>query len=262
MSLAIGLGDAESTVINVLNGYRSFSKAGLAVCATTNTYTLTLGGTKQTDDIITVSIVTEVGTVSDSYTVLVDDADLDAVATALEAKIEALTGISSSVTGSVITITPTTTTEGIVVTATVTKAEGTPTTTATVAETIIGSKGVATANTLFYTVDGHAGSKAATNNIAFTGVQPIAAESFRWYLLTIGPGADGTFYLTPAPEDGVNVLPDIPVVNNYLTTVVGAVKIATAANTVFVPNTTSLNATGITDTYFNLSVIPMAGYPA
>ena len=111
MSRAINLGDTDHEALRKLLGYRAVSKAGLAVNSTTNTYTLTLGGTKQTNDIITVTVVTEAGTVSDSYTVLAGDANLAAVATALELKIEALTGVASSASGAVITITPATTTE-------------------------------------------------------------------------------------------------------------------------------------------------------
>lgn len=260
MSLAIGLGDAESQALYVLNGYRSFNKAGLAICATTNTYTVTLGGTVQTGDTVTVNVLTEAGLVTGSFEITATEDTLAKAATALELVVEALTGVSSSAADAVITITPATTTQAIVVTAAVTGTD--PTTTVTVAETVVGSKGYKTANTLFYTLDGHAGSKAATNNLTFTGVNPIGPSSFRWYLVTIGSGADGTLYATPAPEDGVNILPDIPVVDGYITTVVGAIKIATAAATTFTPNTTSLNATGITDTYYDLSVIPKAGYPA
>ena len=76
MSKAIKLGDAEQQVLRTLLGYRALSKAGLAVNSTTNTYTLTLGGTKQTGDIITVTVATEAGSVSGSYTVLAGDAAL------------------------------------------------------------------------------------------------------------------------------------------------------------------------------------------
>lgn len=254
MSKAIKLGDAEQQVLRTLLGYRALSKAGLAVNSTTNTYTLTLGGTKQTDDIITVTVATEAGSVSDSYTVLVGDANLDAVATALELKIEALTGVASSAAGSVITITPATTTEAITVTATVTKASGTPTTTATVAQTIIGAKGIKTANTVSYIVDGHMGSQTTQTNVALTGTT-IPVSSYKWYTVSIN--TDGTVTATPG-ENGVNWLPAIPTGE----ALIGAVKVATNASVTFTPGTDGLSKTGVTDTYYDLSVVPAVGYPA
>ena len=55
-----------------------------------------------------------------------------------------------------------------------------------------------------------------------------------------------------------NMLPEIP--SNQAP--IGAVKIATDSTHTFTPGTTGLNATGITDTYFDLSCVPTAGYPA
>lgn len=253
MTQAISLGDLESAAVRSLAGFRSHSKAGLAVNATTNTYTVTIAN-KQTDDIIDVTVSVDGVAETATYTVLVGDVSNDAVATALEVQIEALTGVASSATGAVITVTPATTTKAIVVTATVTKAVGDPTTTATVAQTIIGAKGIKTANTVLFSLDGHAGSKAATNNIALTG-SAIPASSYRWWLVTVD--TSGNFTATPG-TDNKNVLPDIPASQS----VVGAFKIATAAATTFTPGTTGLNSTGITDTYYDLSVVPTAGYPA
>ena len=254
MSLAIGLGNADAVALRSLSANRSFSKAGLAVNATTNTYTVTLGGTVQTGDIITVNVLTEAGLETGSFEVTATEDTLTKAATALELVVEALTGVSSSATGAVITITPATTTEAIVVTAEVTGTD--PTTTATVAQTIVGAKGYKTANTLQFGINGHMGEKAATSNLTFSGATVLGASSFRWYLVTID--TDGNFTATPGPTDGANILPDIPANQ----AVVGAIKIATAAGTTFTPNVTGLNATGITDTYYNLSVVPKAGYPA
>lgn len=251
MSKAINAGDVDSEALRSLIMQRSFSKAGLAVNATTNTYTVTIG-TKQTDDVITVNIITEAGLVTAEYTVLVGDADEAAVAAALELIIEALTGISSSATGAVITITPTTTTQGIVVSAAVTGTD--PTTTATVAQTIIGSKGYKTANTFMFGIDGHTGSQTTQSNLALTGAV-IPVSSFKWWLITID--TDGTLHAAPG-NNGENILPSIPANQ----AVVGAIKVATSAAATFTPGVTSLNATGITDTYYDLSCIPKAGYPA
>lgn len=255
MSNSIKLGDLDTEVLRSLTSQRSLSKAGLAVNSTTNTYTLTLGGAKQTDDIISVTVAVDGVAETATYTTLVGDADLSAVATALEVQIEALTGVASSAVGAVITITPATTTKAIVVTATVTKAVGDPTTTATVAQTIIGSKGIKTGSTFTFVVDGHMGSQTTQTNVALTG-SVIPVSSFKWYLVTIN--TSGTVTATPNPVNGVNELPTIPANQ----AVVGAVKIATNDSVTFTPGTTSLNATGITDTYYDLSCVPKAGYPA
>lgn len=250
---AIGLSQIESASLRSLLGFRSTSKAGFAVNATTNTYTLTIG-TKQTDDIITVDVLTEAGLVTAELTVLVGHANEAAVATALELLIEALAGVNASAVGAIITIVPATTTQGIVVTSEVTKAVGDPTTTAVVAQTIIGSKGIKTANVLDFVLKGHCGQKAATNNIALTGAV-LPAESYRWYLISIDE--NGNFTATPS-ADNTAILADIPVNQ----TPCGALKIATAAATTFTPGITSLNATGITDTYYDLSCVPKAGIPS
>lgn len=255
MSKAIMLGDTNAEVLRSLLGYRALSKAGLAVNSTTNTYTITLGGTIQTDDIITVTIVTEAGTVTGEYTVTASEDTLTKAATALELITEALTGVASSASGAVVTITPATTTEALEsVTATVTKASGTPTTTATVAQTIIGAKGIKTANTMSFIIDGHMGSQTTQTNVALTG-DTIPVSSFKWWLVSIN--TSGTVTATPG-ENGVNMLPAIPSGQAPI----GAVKIATNSSVTFTPGTTGLSKTGITDTYYDLSVVPAAGYPA
>lgn len=253
MNRSINIGDMESAALRSLISMRSFSKPGLAVNSTTNTHTLTIG-TKQTDDIITVDVLTEAGLVTAEYTVLAGDADEAAVATALELLIEALVGVASSAVGAVITITPATTTEVLSVTATVTKAVGNPTTTATVAQTILGAKGVKTANTFLFGVDGHCGQQTTQTNVAIGGAT-IPVSSFRWYLASIG--TTGVVTMTPG-QDNANWLPEIPANQAPI----GALKIATDATHTFIPGTTGLNAAGITDTYFDLSCVPKAGYPA
>jgi hypothetical protein len=252
---AISLNDVESAAIRSLLGCRTLSKPGLAVNSTTNTYTLTLGGTKQTDDIITVNVSVNGATaVTATYTTLVGDADLDAVATKVEVQVEALTGVESTVSGSVVSIRPATTTDAIVVTAAVTKAAGTPTTTATVAQTIIGSKGIKTGNTFQFVLNGHNGSQTTQTNVALTGTT-IPVSSFKWWLAVID--SSGTVTAVEG-TNGKNVLPEIP--DGKVP--IGAVKIATNSSVTFIPGVTSLNLTGITDTYYDLSCVPAAGYPA
>lgn len=255
MDKAICIGDVNDAAFRSLIGFRTLSKPGLAVNSTTNTYTLTLGGTKQTDDIISVTVAVDGAAETATYTTLVGNANLDAVATALEVQIEALTGVTSSVSGSVITITPTTTTQAIVVTAAVTKAVGDPTTTATVAQTIVGSKGIKTENTFQFVIDGHAGEQTTQTNVALSGIDVIPVSSFCWWLVSIG--TTGVVTATQGTV-GQNMLPAIPANQAPI----GAVKIATDGTHTFTPGVTGLNSTGITDTYFDLSCVPKAGYPA
>ena len=254
MSRAINLGSMDSAALRSLMGFRCLTAAGCAVNSTTNTYTITIGGTVQTDDIITVTVLAEAGSVSGAFTITATEDTEAKVATALELVVEALTGVASSATGAVITVTPATTTEAITVTAAVTKASGTPTTTATVAQTVLGAKGVKTANTIQFIVDGHNGSQTTQTNVAIGG-SVIPVSSFRWYLLSIG--TTGTVTATAGVTDE-DMLPELP--SNQAP--IGAVKIATDSTHTFTPGTTGLNATGITDTYFDLSCVPEAGYPA
>ena len=122
------------------------------------------------------------------------------------------------------------------------------------AETIIGSKGIKTANTVLYGVDGHLGQQTTQTNVALTGTV-IPASSFRRYLVVI----DTLGAVTAVPgATGENMLPEIPLHKAPI----GAVKVATDATHTFTPGTTSLNATGVTDTYYDLSCVPAAGYPA
>lgn len=256
MQRAIGIGNVESAALRSLVGTRCFKKAGCAVNSTTNTYTLTLGGTKQDDDILTVTVTVDGVTETATHTVVTGNADVAAVATAIELVIEALATavVTSSASGSVVTITPTTTTKAIVISAAVTKATGTPALTATVAQTIIGSKGVKTANTITYSIDGQDYSQTTQTNVAVEGaVLPIS--SYRWYLMSIN--AAGTVATTPQ-ADNVNLLPEIP----EASAPIGAFKIATNSSVTFTPGVTSLNLTGVTDTYYDLSCVPTAGYPA
>lgn len=246
------LNDLNYEALRSLVAQRSFSKAGLAVNSTTNTYTVTVGGTVQTGDELNVTVAVDGVAETATFTLTGSETTTTLAATQLEVQVEALTGVTSSAAGAVVTITPTTTTQAIVVTASVTGTD--PTTTLTVAQTIIGAKGIKTANTLAFGIDGHTGSKTTTTNIALGGAA-IPISSFKWWLVTVDTA--GTFTATPG-ENGKNVLPDIPASQ----AVVGAVKVATDATHTFTPGVTGLNSTGITDTYYNLSCVPAAGYPA
>lgn len=256
MAIAKNLGDLETAALRTLTAQRSFSKAGLAVNSTTNTYRIALGGAVQADDILTVNVsVDGAAAVTAVYTVVGDEGTVAAIATAAEVEIEALVGVASAVAASTnIDVTPATTTQAIVVTVAVTKAVGDPALTATVSETIIGSKGVKTGNTFLFGVGGHMGSQTTQTNVALTGAV-IPVSSFKWWLVSID--TSGTITMTPG-GNGENWLPEIPADQ----AVVGALKVATSGAVTFTPGTTSLNAAGITDTYFDLSCVPKAGYPA
>ena len=255
MRRSINLGDVNTAALRSLIAQRSFSKAGMAINSTTNTYRIALGGAVQADDIITVSVLTEAGLVSDDYTVVGNEANVAAIATALELVIEALVGVASAVADSTnIDVTPAVTTEAIVVTAAVTKAVGTPALTAAVTETIIGTKGVKTGNTFMFGIDGHTGSQTTQTNVAIGG-SVIPVSSYRWYLAVIN--TLGTVTTIPG-EINMPWLPEIPASQAPI----GAIKIATDGTHTFTPGVTALNATGITDTYYDLSCVPKAGIPA
>lgn len=253
MPRAISIGDLESAAMRSLIGYRCLTKAGCAVNSTTNTYTITIGA-KQTDDILTATITGAAGVVTATYTVLVGNADNAAVATAFAAQIDAAVDVAATATGAVITVTAAPTTSAFSISVAVTKASGTATTTAVVAQTIIGAKGVKTTNTIQFVLDGHAGSQTTQTNVAIGGAV-IPVSSYRWYTLSIDTA--GTVTATPG-EDNKNQLPEAPANQ----TIIGAFKIATNADTTFTPGLTSLNRAGITDTYYDLSCVPVAGYPA
>lgn len=252
MGRSISLGNINDAAMRSLTGFRCLTKAGCAVNSTTNTYTITIGA-KQTDDILTATITGAAGVVTATYTVLVVAADVAAVATAFAAQIDAAADVAASAVGAVITVTAVATTTAFSISVAVTKTVGDPTTTAVVAETVIGTKGVETTNTIQYVLDGHARSQTTQTNVAVGGaVLPIS--SYRWYLLSIG--TTGVVTATPG-EDNKNWLPAIPANQSPI----GAFKIATDATHTFTPGLTSLSATGITDTYFDLSCVPAAGYP-
>lgn len=250
---AIGLGNIESAALRSLTSQRCFTKAGCAVNSTTNTYTITIGA-KQTDDILTATITGAAGVVTKTYTVLAGDATNDAVATAFAAQIDAAADVAASAVGAVITVTAVAVTTAFSISVAVTKTVGDPTTTAAVAETIIGSKGVKTTNTIAFGIDGHTGSQTTQTNVAVGGaVLPVS--SFRFYLMVID--TNGVVTAIPS-DDNSNYLPAIPASKAPI----GAFKIATDATHTFTPGLTSLNGTGITDTYYDLSCVPKAGYPA
>ena len=69
---------------------------------------------------------------------------------------------------------------------------------------------------------------------------------------------NGTPVLTASITAGTDkaLFPEIPSTK----CIIGGVKVVTDSTHTFIPGTTELSAAGITDTYFNLSCVPVAGY--
>jgi len=246
---AICLGDIATKALQKMLGYRCMNASGLvAFSSVTQTATITLAGTKHTGDVITATVN---GTAY-AYTTLVTDADLAAVATALAAVIDADANVAASATGAVITITASVATVAFTISVAVTGTGAT--TTAALANTHNSVKELETVNTITYSIDGTVYSKVATTAIALAG-QVLPVSSYRWYTVQIN--AAGTITTVANADNSAWLAPP-----SDLNVIIGAVKVVTDATHTFTPATTALNAAGITTTYFDLSVVPTAGYPA
>ena len=135
---------------------------------------------------------------------------------------------------------------------------------------------VQTANTITYLIDGVFYSKGAADGLfslpATASVIPPGGSAlsatvqstaftndFRYFVLALDSSGNGYAYISnangmPAAElaPDVTLFPDIPAG----LCVVGYIKVVAASGYTFTPGTTALNATGITTTYVNCSVIP------
>lgn len=118
-------------------------------------------------------------------------------------------------------------------------------------------------NTITYTIDGQLYTLAPTDPIAFTDltVQPVSTTCF--YAVVVDAAGtpsiiNGTPVLTASITAGTAkaLFPEIPSTKCIL----GGVKVVTDSTHAFTPATTELSAAGITDTYFNLSCVPINGY--
>jgi hypothetical protein len=246
---AFCLKDDNHAVIRSLLAQRCFSKAGLTLNdSVAETYTITLAGTVHTGDVVTITVN---GTVT-TFTTTGSETTLTLLGHAVDALLNATDEVSSSHVAGVITVLATPITRGLTVTAAITGTGAT--TTVAVTRDTKGPKAVETANAINFGIDGHTGSKAATVDIVMTG-GVLAAASFRWYLVVIDTDGNIT---TVAGEDNVAFLPAIP----DSKAPIGAVKVTTAAGYTFTPDVTSLNGTGITAAYYDLSCVPAAGVPA
>jgi hypothetical protein len=243
---------AQFTITGSVTNVGAGADTQTYVVATTSTQTTTatLSGTPEVGDVYTITVGAETAT----YTVLAADDTLAKVATALEVQAEALTMVTSSALGAVITMVMTAANNYVVSGTATNRAVGTDDQTLTVAWTVIGARGLETDNALTFGIDGHTGYKAATTGIVVGGAT-IPASSFKWWLVCID--TIGNMYAYPG-MNGVNMLPAI----SASMTPLGCIKVVTDATHTFVPQTTPLNGTGITTTCYNLSCVPAAGYPA
>lgn len=248
MDKPIHIGDINSAALRNLLGNRCLRAAGLGQYdSAVQTVTITVGA-KHTDDVLTVTI----NGVDETYTVLVGNADNAAVATALAAVLDNNADVTASAVGAVITVASNDAT-AFTISQAVTGADHT--TTLTIAGTIQGTKQIETDNTIVYTIDGKLYGKAATTAIVVTGSDALPVSSFRWYIVQ----ADATPAITTKKQtDNVNELP----APDAGKTIIGAFKVVTDAIHTFTPAVTPVNAAGITTTFYDLSCVPKAGYPA
>lgn len=114
-----------------------------------------------------------------------------------------------------------------------------------------------TASTLTYTINGVFKSKSGTDNIAMTStagtVPPSSAALYAVWIDT-----DGNFSNTRGPVVASGDPCPMPTQTTANVALVGLIKVVTDASTTFTPGSTDLGAAGVTDTYYNCSVMPGA----
>ena len=119
---------------------------------------------------------------------------------------------------------------------------------------------IKTANAIDYAINGLLYSKAATDNIPVTAADAQAVSTSCLYLVCID--ADGTVSTVKGVEE---LTADVTSGKAALTwpqppsndvVVIGAVRVDTSDSVPFIAGTTALDATGITDTYYDLFAIP------
>ena len=112
-----------------------------------------------------------------------------------------------------------------------------------------------TVNTLAFTINGVFKSKGATDNIAFTsGVGTVPPSSAALYAIWID--TNGNFSNTRGPVVAAADPCPVPTQTTANVALVGLLKIVTDASTTFTPTSTDLGASGVTDTFFDCSVMP------
>lgn len=117
-----------------------------------------------------------------------------------------------------------------------------------------------TANTLTYTANGVFASKGATDNLTFSsGARAVPAASACLFAVWID--AAGNITTTQGPIVGSTEDCPVPVTVGGLS-LVGLIRVVTDGSTTFTAGTTDLGASGVTDTYYNCSVMPGAAIAA
>lgn len=122
-----------------------------------------------------------------------------------------------------------------------------------------------TTATAEYCIDGIMYSKGSTDDLfVFTDltVQPISTTAF--YALCLDASGNGSIINgTPVSTAAITAgtakayIPEIPGTKCC----VGAIKVVTDGTGTFVPATDGLDDGAVTDTYYNFSCVPAAGYP-
>ena len=114
-----------------------------------------------------------------------------------------------------------------------------------------------TTNTLTFTINGVFKSKAGTDNVAMTsGIGTVPPSSAALYAVWID--TDGTFSNTRGPVVTSGDPCPVPTQTTANVALVGLIKVVTDESTTFTPGSTDLGNAGVTDTYFNCSVMPGA----
>lgn len=117
-----------------------------------------------------------------------------------------------------------------------------------------------TTNTLTYTANGVFASKGATDNLTFSSgatVVPVSSAC----LFAVWINAAGTVTTTQGPIVGAAEDCPVPTTVGGLA-LVGLIRVVTDGSTTFTAGSTDLGASGITDTYYNCSVMPGAAIAA
>ena len=113
-----------------------------------------------------------------------------------------------------------------------------------------------TVNTLTFTADGVFKSKNATDNLTFTaGATVVPASSACLFAVWIN--AAGTVSTTQGPIVASTDECPVPTTVGGLA-LVGLIKVVTDGSTTFTAGSTDLGASGVTDTYYDCSVMPGA----
>ena len=114
-----------------------------------------------------------------------------------------------------------------------------------------------TTATLAYTSNGVFKSKGATDNVAMTSTAgTVPPSSAALYAVWID--ASGTFSNSRGPVVASGDPCPVPTAPANNLTLVGLIKVVTDASTTFTPGSTDLGAAGVTDTYYDCSVMPGA----